>query len=225
MIEFGLVTEGISDQIILENILFGFFNNKNIPVEPLQPLRDTTDKNRYVGQGNWIEVFEYCQTNTFKVMVSVKDYVVIQIDTDALKGDSVPEKYRLNLQQADLEETITVVKNKLIDLMTIDFYEQFKDKILFAISVDAIECWLLPFYFSSLKIKAAKTENCITTLNEGLKKAGYAFYIKAKDPEYYRTASEPLKKHKDLLRFYPLNPSLKVFIDDLKNRNIEIEDN
>ena len=50
MKEFGLVTEGISDQIVLENLLFGFFNNKNIPIEPLQPLRDTTDENRYVGK-------------------------------------------------------------------------------------------------------------------------------------------------------------------------------
>jgi hypothetical protein len=225
MIEFGLVTEGISDQIVIENILFGFFNNKNIPVEPLQPLRDTSDENRYVGQANWIEVFEYCQTNTFKVEVVMKDFVIVQIDTDALKGDSVPEKYRLNLQQANLEETISIVKNKLIDLMTTGFYEQFQHKILFAISVNAIECWLLPFYFPSQKIKAAKTESCITTLNEGLKKAGHKFYIKAKDPDYYREASEPLRKHRELIKLYDLNPSLRIFIEDLQNRNIVIEDN
>jgi hypothetical protein len=224
MIEFGLVTEGISDQIVLENILFGFFNNKNIPIEPLQPLRDTTDENRYVGQANWIEVFEYCQTNTFKVMVAVKDFVIIQLDTDALKGDSVPEKYRLNLQQVNLAEAVLLVKNKLIDLISIDFYEQFQHKILFAISVDAIECWLLPFYFSSLKTKAAKTENCISTLNEGLKKAGHKFYIKAKEPHFYRIASEPLKKHKELMRFYEMNASLRLFIEELQNRNIEIKD-
>ncbi len=225
MIEFGLVTEGISDQIILENILVGFFNNKNIPIEPLQPLRDTTDENRYIGQANWIEVFEYCQTNTFKVMVVTKDFVIIQIDTDALKGDSVPEKYRLNLQQTNLEETIEIVKNKLIELMTTSFYEQFQHKILFAISVEAIECWLLPFYFSSQKIKAAKTESCIVALNEGLQKAGYKFYIKAKMPNYYREIASPLKKHKELLQFYNLNPSLRIFIDDLRNRQIEIVDN
>ena len=225
MIEFGLVTEGISDQIVLENILFGFFNNKNIPVEPLQPLRDTTDENRYIGQANWIEVFEYCQTNIFKVAVATKDYVIVQIDTDALNGDSVPEKYRLNLQQAILEETITIVKSKLIDLMTLDFYEQFQHKILFAISINAIECWLLPFYFPSLKTKAAKIENCMSTLNEGLQKAGHKFYIKAKDPNYYREASEPLKKHKELIRLYELNPSLKIFVDDLQNRHIEVEEN
>jgi hypothetical protein len=205
MIEFGLITEGISDQIILENILFGFFNNKDIPIEPLQPLRDTTEVNRYKGQANWIEVFEYCQTDIFKTAVVEKDFVIIQIDTDALKGDSVPEKYRLNLQNKTIDETVEIVKQKFIELITPAFYESFKHKIIFAISVDSIECWLLPFYFPSQKIKASKTENCLNVLNDGLSKAGHKFSIKAKKPEYYRTASEPLRKQKDLLNFFQLN--------------------
>jgi hypothetical protein len=222
MIEFGLITEGISDQIILENILFGFFNNKDIPIEPLQPLRDTTDVNRYVGQANWIEVFEYCQTDIFKVSVVEKDFVIIQIDTDALKGDSVPEKYRLNLLHKSIEESVEIVKHKLIELISKSFYEQFQHKIIFAISVDSIECWLLPFYFLNQKVKAGKTENCINVLNEGLRKAGQTFFIKAKDPKYYRIASEPLRKQKILLNSFQLNQSLKLFIEDLQKRKIQI---
>ena len=194
MIEFGLITEGISDQIILENILFGFFNNKDIPIEPLQPLRDTTDSNRYIGQANWIEVFEYCQTDIFKVSIVEKDFIIIQIDTDALKGDSVPLKYRLNLLHKSIEESVEMVKHKFIELISEPFYEQFKHKIIFAVSVDSIECWLLPFYFENQKVKAGKTENCIKALNEGLKKAGHTFFINKKDPKYYRIASEPLRK-------------------------------
>jgi glycerophosphoryl diester phosphodiesterase len=77
----------------------------------------------------------------------------------------------------------------------------------------------------SQKIKAAKTESCITTLNDGLQKAGHKFYINAKDPNYYREASEPLRKHRQLIKYYDLNPSLRVFIEDLQNRNITIDDN
>jgi hypothetical protein len=223
MIDFGLVTEGISDQIVLENILYGFFNSRDIPIDALQPMRDATDENRYIGQGNWIEVLEYCQENTFKVQVIAKDFVIVQIDTDALKGDSVPEKYRIDLNDKNVEETVDLVKNKLISLMGFDFYKDYQTKIIFAISVNSIECWLLPFYFNSQKIKASKTENCINTLNEGLKKAGHKFFINAKDPQYYRAASEPLKKHKEFLKFYTLNPSLKIFVEDLQNRSIKIE--
>ena len=37
MISFGLITEGITDQIVLENILFGFFNNGDIPIDKKDP--------------------------------------------------------------------------------------------------------------------------------------------------------------------------------------------
>jgi hypothetical protein len=223
MIDFGLVTEGISDQIVLENILYGFFNSRDIPIDSLQPMRDATDENRYVGQGNWIEVLEYCRDSTFKVQVIEKDFVIVQIDTDALKGDSVPENYRIDLNDKNVEETVNLVKNKLISLIGFDFYKEYQDKIIFAISVNSIECWLLPFYFNTQKIKAAKVENCISVLNEGLNKAGHKFFIKAKEPKYYRAASEPLKKHKEFLKFYTLNPSLKIFIEHLQNRSIIIE--
>lgn len=223
MIDFGLVTEGISDQIVLENILYGFFNSRDIPIDALQPMRDATDENRYIGQGNWIEVLEYCQDSTFKVQVVAKDFVIVQIDTDALKGDSVPEKYRIDLNDKNVEETVDLVKDKLISLIGFDFYQQYQDKIIFAISVNSIECWLLPFYFNTQKIKAAKVENCITVLNEGLQTAGHKFFIKAKEPKYYRAASEPLKKHKEFLKFYALNPSLKIFVENLQKRSIIIE--
>jgi hypothetical protein len=40
MISFGLITEGLTDQIVIENILAGYFKNLDLDVEPLQPERD-----------------------------------------------------------------------------------------------------------------------------------------------------------------------------------------
>ncbi len=45
---FALVTEGLTDQIILEEILFGFFDDPDLVINSLQPLRDATDANRTV---------------------------------------------------------------------------------------------------------------------------------------------------------------------------------
>ncbi|WP_413261147.1 hypothetical protein [Floridanema flaviceps] len=43
MISFGLITEGLTDQIVIEDILSGYFNTDDIIVNPLQPERDTKD--------------------------------------------------------------------------------------------------------------------------------------------------------------------------------------
>ena len=63
---FALVTEGLTDQIILEQILFGFFDDPDIVINPLQPLRDETDSNRVVTPGNWHQVLEYCASTEFR---------------------------------------------------------------------------------------------------------------------------------------------------------------
>lgn len=56
MTTFGLIAEGITDQVVIENILIGYFNNPDIIVNPLLPLRDETDKNRVDNYSNWLKV-------------------------------------------------------------------------------------------------------------------------------------------------------------------------
>ncbi len=51
MITFGLIAEGPSDQVVIENILVGYFDNPDIIIKPLQPLRDQTDKSRFPTPG------------------------------------------------------------------------------------------------------------------------------------------------------------------------------
>jgi hypothetical protein len=222
MASFGLITEGITDQIVIESILYGFFNDKDIPVNPLSPLRDATDENRAATASNWIEVFEYCASSRFKSEVFINDYLIIQIDTDALKGDSVAQKYRIDLPNTlTVEEVVEAVKEKIIELIGADFYKEHQHKIIFAISVHSIECWLLPIYFANQPAKSRKTENCLSTLNQAIsQKEG--FFIGDKEPKYYRAISKKLQKHRDLKQFSPLNPSLHIFIQELEQRNIEV---
>jgi hypothetical protein len=221
MIGFGLVTEGITDQIVIRQILHSFLNDRDIPMEPLSPRIDETDRNRMVEATNWHTVLEYCQSETFREFLEYRDeFVVIQIDTDVLKSENVSKKYLLPPQQANLKETILTVKNRLIELIGQPFYETHQDRIIFAIAVDAIECWLLPFYFPTEKANAAKTVGCLATLNKGLKKAGYNWYIAAKEPNYYHEAVKSFKKQKDFLKSYALNESLAIFVEQLKKISI-----
>jgi len=48
MVTIGLITEGITDQIVIENILMGYFdqNEDDIEFKELQPLRDNTDESQ-----------------------------------------------------------------------------------------------------------------------------------------------------------------------------------
>ncbi|ETR68402.1 MAG: hypothetical protein OMM_10566 [Candidatus Magnetoglobus multicellularis str. Araruama] len=82
MISFGFITEGVTDQIIIENILNGFFDSDDIDIYELQPLRDETDKNRVETYGGWTLVFEYCKSTKFREALTFFDYIIIQIDTD-----------------------------------------------------------------------------------------------------------------------------------------------
>lgn len=100
-----------------------------------------------------------------------------------------------------------------------DFYGKCQQRIIWAISVHSIECWLLPLYYQDNK--RAHFKNCLGMLNKQLdKKRG--FTIDAKKPQYYRQISEKYRKHRDLMDCYQHNPSLKSFVVDIESNKIVI---
>jgi hypothetical protein len=227
MIGFGLISEGPTDQIVLKNMLGGLFNSKKIFSRNLLPDWDSDDDDSLLDapRSNNNAVFDYLKTAVFRQFFeNTDDFVIIQIDTDALKATEIKTEYRIPLSNLDVESCIEAVKNKFIEVMGADFYEQYSYRMSFAISVDALECWLLPIFYDNEKIQAAKTEGCLKVLNKGLAKAGFKFSIHKKQLGYYREISKPFLKHKDFKRWYILNPSLKIFIEDLSEK-IKIEEN
>jgi hypothetical protein len=220
MTNFGLITEGLTDQIVIESILAGYFNNPDIDIRPLQPERDKDDENKSHNYGGWSQVFAYCESNNFKEAFQFIDYIIIQIDTD------VSEYYNIAHQDEKGEFTpqqlIAKVIEKFRDGIGEDFYNTNQQKIIFAISVHSIECWLLPLYYTD-KQKKAKCKNCLNTLNYELSKQ-HKFTIdkNAKNPEYYREIAKQYGKHKVLMKHYQDNPSLKIFIEEIESRNIQI---
>ena len=218
MISFGLITEGLTDQIVIENILARYFNSPDIDVEPLQPERDKDNDNKSK-YGGWTLVFDYCQSKDFRESFQFIDYIIIQIDTD------VSEDYHIAHQDENGEFTpqqlIEKVIEKLRDAIGEDFYSQNQQKIVFAISVHSIECWLLPLYYTDKK--KAKYINCLKTLNDKIfKKHKFTIDKNAKNPKYYREISKQYGKHKVLMQHYQDNPSLKTFIEEIQSRNIQI---
>lgn len=219
MTSFGLVTEGITDQIVIENILYGFFDNKNLIIKELQPTRDATDENRATTHANWDKVFEYCKSIAFQQAFEQTEYVIVHLDTDVFAGENVPPDKQIPQGLSTTAEKVEWLKDRLIKAIGPDFYAKVKERIVFAISVDSIECWILPLYYSDSK--ASKETNCLETLNRELaKKEG--FTIDAKNPGYYRTASKGWQKKKTVTKKSDKQPSLAIFLDELPSREAVI---
>lgn len=218
---FGLVAEGPSDHAVLENILLGLFDEEDISDEItiLQPLRDATEQEAIKAFGGWYKVFEYCRSSDFRGAFQDVQYLVIQIDTD------VSEEIHYDVKQTDEdgiklspEKLIMKVKDKFSAIITSAFGEAFfhsiKDRLLFAISVNEIECWLLPLYYTD-KTKMA-SNNCDYKLHQ---KAG-AF---SKEYRAYSRISKNYQKAKILKKSYPDNPSFRIFIEDILSKDITLD--
>ena len=207
--EFSIISEGVTDQVVLENILFGWTGNKNLSVTRLQPKQDEP--------GNWDKVFKYCQSEDFKGAFAFTDFLIIQIDTDFMGGGTVPEEYFINVKDLSVEDKIIAFRSKFIELIGKGFYNEYKTQIIFAISVEEIECWFLPIYFPTKKTKAAKIVNCIGTLNPELQKKE-GFTISSKDYAYYEKIAKHFRKKKDIQKYAPLNESFSIFIRELNEK-------
>ena len=98
--------------------------------------------------------------------------------------------------------------------MTAEFLAENGHRVIFAIAVDSIECWLLPHFD---RHKAAKITGCLEAVNKALRKLnqdplsnGTRKFIAA-----YESASAHFRKRKQLLAVHDKNPSLKIFVEAL----------
>ncbi|MCW6051900.1 phage tail protein [Lyngbya sp. CCAP 1446/10] len=219
MISFGLITEGLTDQIVIENILAGYFNSPDLDVQPLQPERDKDNQNKSQ-YGGWTLVFDYCKSKDFRESFQFIDYIIIQIDTDVSKDYNIAHQDENG--EFTPQQLIAKVIEKFRGAIGEDFYNTNQQKIIFAISVHSLECWLLPLYYAEKK-KKAKCKECLKKLNEQLlKKHKFTIDKNAKKPDYYREISKQYGKHKVLMKHYQDNPSLQTFIEEIQGRNIQI---
>jgi len=207
MAKFGLITEGITDQIVIENILCGFYKDYDDLDEvilPLEPPRDETDSKQAhsdFGTG-WSAIFNYLSEKRFRDDVLNSEYVIIQIDTD------IAEEIRCSRTES-VEDIIECVIKKMVDKIDSNeaFYPKYKERIIFAISVHSLECWILPLYKSA---KSEKIIGCFETLQRESKKIKVS-----KDYRTYNNLTQDFLKHKKLMKIIPQNSSFQIFINTL----------
>jgi hypothetical protein len=196
---FAGIAEGITDQKVIDNILAGYFNNRDIDVNWLQPAK--------VGKsGGHGEVTNYCRSRKFKAVFDLNEYVIIHIDTDISSELGVPHQDESG-QLISPEHLIERVIAKFREIIGEDFYNQYAEKIVFAIAVHKIECWLLPLYCQEEKSEIIDCHNILSKVFPDMKNE--------KDYKHYQKISMEYSDNASLLKLSPENPSLKAFIDEL----------
>lgn len=203
MFNIGIIAEGDTDFVALQNILIGYFD-KDVTgyVNQLQPKR---------GQmGGWSRVLNYCSTVNFKNDFVDNDFMIIQVDTDKSFELPFDVAHEQNGKKLTIEELIVNVKKRFERLFNeaynSDFLSEFGHRILFAIAVHETECWLLPLHYSKGK-EATSIKNCYEILNKKVKGLQKTYKI-------YDALSDEFTAPKKLEKASQANPSFKIFIEN-----------
>ncbi len=215
MLKFAIASEGKTDQIVIENILCGFYKDRNLKseIERVYPL-DKTQQRRVEDEfTNWELLLEHISTKRFRKDVVNNKYMIVQIDTDV----SEHENFWVSKVNLSTEQLIEKVIERLIAKIDSkkEFYQNYKERIIFAISVHSLECWLLPIYESN---KKDKTINCEDKLKYAVSNSSSKKIQKLKtdkNNDNYHDLSKILIKPKELIKIASKNISFQIFINKL----------
>jgi len=220
---FGLACEGRTDQITIENILCGYFEElESNDVAEKQPYLDETDLSQQ-NPGGWTNLLGYLRHTRFRDDVLNYKFMIIQIDTD-MSNEKGFDVLHVDDQNNSLspEDLIRNVIAKLIDTIETGekgFYEEHAEKIIFAVSVHSIECWLYAHY-NKKPLRSPKITGCERALLHLYKKGTNQSLSKIKpniDKNYvsYNKLSQPFLKRRHIDEVVQKDPSFCVFIGEL----------
>lgn len=157
---FGLISEGVSDFRILRHLTGRYLGNPNFL--PIHLFPGNNPNGTQKEKGGWSRVIKFISGEDSKFYETIKeeyDYYIIQIDTDVAEEFGIDKR---NKNQKQLyEETVKFLLCKLNREIN-------PQKVIFAIGINDIECWLIPF-ITHIKKKCEKDINCVGTLNNELK--------------------------------------------------------
>jgi hypothetical protein len=217
MVNIGIIAEGQTDFLMLKKFMTCLAPaSEYFYFTPIQPLFDETDFALLQSPPGWFQVLEYCHSERFAEAFDFNDFILIQIDTDVSEERHFEvSKRHTDGQERSVEEMIEAVKAKLISQIDEERFQALEKKILFAICVDSMECWLLPLFVSDPR-KHDKSTHCLNTLNSALQREfGFSIDVSHKQVRYYEKLLRNLKKQKLVLEGSKRNPSFQVFVQSL----------
>lgn len=229
--EFGIIAEGKSDCIILENILLGLFDLEQEDIRFFRPSfsRDNTDKGTHPNMSeeefsSWTLVKKDCQEqhhfkNFLDNQIAGEKYMIVQIDTAECEEIGYDVK-RPNKNDDTYCENL---RNLVIDKINEWLEGNWSGQVCYAICIEEMDAWVhalyenkdtsIPFnpketfqkYLSKRQIKDKK-------LNKQLQKLKQKPITSKAD-----FLSKGFRKNKLLQKALKSNHSLQAFVVALEN--------
>lgn len=221
---FGIICEGPSDYRIVKRILNVFFKEEDPFSTCYQPKQLTSGKSDF---GGWPRVLECCSDDTLKEIFEFNNYAIIQIDTDCSQDSpfSVQHVGADGQTKSHLQLYEDVIA-KLDSLIAQPEIQENKHRILFAICIHSIECWLLPLVYNDNKRENAN--NCLSDLNRAVqKKFKRMVYLNEHNKndtggiKVYNELISDWKRKADITTSAAYNTGFQKFVESL----IEIQEN
>ncbi|MEN9848151.1 MAG: hypothetical protein RL368_891 [Pseudomonadota bacterium] len=219
---FGLACEGITDQPVLENILCGYFENLELgdEITYLQPPCDETDQQSAIKSdiNGWTILQAYLRSKRFRDDVLNTTFSIIQIDTD------IAPDFLKNNNNETSEILVEKFCAKLVNTINqgeAGFYEEQVHKIIFAISVHSLECWLYA-YHNKEKLNKPKIASCHKALSHLSGKSPKNMKLDydkdgiKKTRSNYEKLSKPFLEKQNIEAVAVKNYSFQLFIQSLE---------
>ncbi len=212
---FALITEGISEYTVIQHLVSRYFRDEEPIINQIQPK---LEKSKQVAEGGWNEVLKYCEREELSQILIENDYVIIQIDTD--QSQQMP----FNVAHTELgnEKTPDRLLADVIARLERNIPESVdKGKVIFAICIHTIECWLLPLVYAD--DKKEKTKGCLSALNRELRRKNMLTISKTGDKnspasrKAYQEMLKLLRKKSDIEEISVHNVGFQKFVGNLKS--------
>lgn len=204
MEKIGLACEGVTDRAVIKNILCGYFSIQS----PQNYINELSPP-----QGGWNPLLNYLKTERFRDDVESHSCIILQIDTDVSADFDVKHTDDSGnlLTPIELIERIVAMMRAKIAEGDSDFYADNSQKIIFAICVHSIECWLLVFYDTT------STHAMDYSCKENLKKFKFPCNTQlAKKQRNYDIISAPFLEPANITTVAAKNESFNHFIQQLQ---------
>lgn len=214
---FGLACEGPTDQVVIENILCGYFDNPDLgdEIKPLQPAFDETDQKH--GEGGWRMLFQYLASTRFRDDVLNAEHLILQIDSDIAGEIPVPHRDNHGNELA-VDLLIANIQTQLIASINSGangFYETHAEKIIFSICVHSLECWLVAHHGEQSAI-----HDCFDVLKTVVDPRHIRV---AKKRRNYDQLSQPFLNRQNLIATASKDRSLNAFLTALEHVEFNLD--
>ena len=207
----GVICEGHTDRVVIENILKGLKDIDSSQIIPLRPQSDFDETDLAAmpvdSFGGWGAVKEECESRTkIDEFLSLEgnDHIIIHIDSAESDDYGVSKPVKNTTYSRELRSKIVAKINEWLNGLS-------SDNVLYAIAIEETEAWILTIYDERNSTTSADPK---AKLKRVLRQKGITY---THSPRDFKNISSAFSKKRTFKRLNCLtnNQSLSDFCDEV----------